>query len=284
MSLTPPSVPFLASRPATEGQVVLVGAPLDLTESFRAGTRLAPQRIRQASDVLESYSPRLDRDLVDLRLADAGDLDLDGLSLPEALAAIEATVAQIRRAGLPVLLGGEHTATLAAFTALKRALPGTMLLHLDAHLDLRAAYQGEALGHATWLYHVGRRWGFDQIVQLGVRSGTREEYRLAATCAWSSPGLELPARVREQLARGPVYVSIDIDVLDPACAPGTGCPEPGGPRYDELEGLLHSLAGLRVVGVDVMEVLPEADPAGITAVAAARLVREAALLFGHEGS
>ncbi|MBI4492546.1 MAG: agmatinase [Chloroflexi bacterium] len=273
-------MPFLASRPATEGQVVLIGAPLDLTESFRPGTCLAPQRIRQASDVLETYSPHLERDLIDLQLADAGDLELDGLPLPEALATIDAAVAQVRTVGLPIILGGEHTATLAALSAIQRAFPGTMLLHLDAHLDLREAYQGETLGHATWAYHAGQRWGFDQIVQLGVRSGTRAEYRQAAACAWSSPGLDLPVRVRQRLARGPVYLSIDIDVLDPACAPGTGCPEPGGPRYAEVEWLLHSLAGLQVVGVDVMEVLPEVDPAGITAVAAAKLVREAALLFG----
>lgn len=279
MALQPPSVPFLACRQSAEGRAVVFGAPLDLTESFRIGTRLAPQRIRQVSDVLETYSPGLDRDLEDLRLADAGDLDLEGKSLSEALGAIEQTVARLRAVGLPIMLGGEHTVSLPAFNAMKRVYPDAMLLQLDAHLDLREAYEGQAQGHATWLYHAGQRWGFDHIVQLGVRSGTRDEYQLASTCLWSSRSLELPAHIRARLQTRPLYVTIDIDVLDPSCAPGTGCPEPGGPRYDELESLLHSLAGMHVIGVDVTEVLPEADHGNITSVAAAKLVRDAALLF-----
>lgn len=281
MLLIPPSVPFLGSRCSIEKDVIVFGAPLDVTESFRSGTALAPRRIRELSEALETYSPALERDLCDVRLADAGDMELAGLSLSDALAAIEKVVAEVRSRGLPIMLGGEHTATLAAFNAVKGAFSEAMLLHLDAHLDLRPSYQGHTVGHATWVNHLGQRWGFEAIVQLGVRSGTREEYRLAASCAWSSPALELPPQVRQQLESRPLYVSIDIDVLDPSCAPGTGCPEPGGPGYRELESFLHSLAGQQVVGVDVMEVLPDADRSGITSLAAAKLVREAALLFGR---
>lgn len=260
--------------------MILFGAPLDLTESYRRGTRLAPERIRLVSDVLETYSPALGRDLEELDLADAGDLELAGLSMSAALAAIERTVSLLLGAGIPVMLGGEHTATLAAFSAVKRRYPEAGLLHLDAHLDLREAYQGQAVGHATWLYHLGRTWGLEHVIQLGVRSGTREEYQRASGCAWTSSSLSLPAHLRERMDERPWYLSVDIDVLDPSCAPGTGCPEPGGPGFDQLMELVYSLSGLAVVGLDVMEVLPTVDHGDLTAIAAAKLVREAALVFG----
>jgi agmatinase len=119
------------------------------------------------------------------------------------------------------------------------------------------------------------------VHQVGLRSGERAEWQLARSrTAWSSTELELPAVVRERLGGRAVYVSIDIDVLDPGIAPGTGCPEPGGVTFRELAGFVYGLRGLRVVGLDVMEVSPRLDSANITAAAAAKLVREAILLFG----
>jgi agmatinase len=277
----PPSVPFLSSRPSIEGQVILFGAPLDATESFRNGTEQAPARIRAVSDVLETYSPTLDRDLESLHFVDAGDLDLHGHSVDGALARIERATDQVVRWGLPIMLGGEHTATLPAFNAVARVYPDVLLLHFDAHMDMRERYEGRDIGHATWLYHVAARWGFERIIQAGIRSGTRDEFALARRLMWSSPSLDLPQHVQGALERRPCYVSIDIDVLDPACAPGTGCPEPGGPTFAELLAALHALRGSRVVGIDVMEVLPAVDHADITSIAAAKLVRETALLFGQ---
>jgi agmatinase len=153
------------------------------------------------------------------------------------------------------------------------------LLQLDAHLDLRTSYDGARLTHATWVSTVGHEFGFDSIIQLGVRSGTREEHELARACAWSSPRLELPPSVRRRIGERPIYLSIDIDVLDPSAAPGTGCPEPGGPTFVELQEFLYGLADLRVIGADIMEVLPACDPADITALAAAKLARELLLEF-----
>lgn len=280
MARTRPSPAFLSSRPGDFGRVTLLGAPLDLTESFRSGTHGAPPRIRAVSDVLESYSPLVQRDLDELDFVDGGDVDLAGLDVAAALEAIEAEVAAAARHGLVLLLGGEHTATLGAFRGVKAVHPAALLVQVDAHLDIRDRYDGSSLTHATWVHRAGEEFGFEQIVQLGARSGAREEWRTARRCAHSGRELELPRSVRDRLGRRPVYVSIDIDVLDPAHAPGTGCPEPGGVSFRELESFLHSLRGLHVVGLDVMEVLPDADPADVTAVAAAKLVREAALLFG----
>lgn len=233
------------------------------------------------SDSLESYSPVLDRDLADCALTDLGDLQLEGLTLDDALERISDGMAHAAASGrLAVMLGGEHLASLGGFKGLQRVYPDALILQADAHLDMRADYDGERLTHATWLHQVGLQFGFDRIHQVGLRSGERAEWQIARShTAWSSTELSLPLSVRQQMGQRPVYVSIDIDVLDPAHAPGTGCPEPGGVTFRELADFLYSLEGLNVVGIDVMEVSPDLDPANITAAAAAKLVREAVLLF-----
>jgi agmatinase len=285
---TPPAIRFF-NLPETGGAptAVVVGAPLDLTESFRAGAAGGPATVRAVSDALEGYSPVLDRDLVeDGCLLDLGDLALDGLPMDAALAAIaEGMRHAASMAGLAVMLGGEHTASLGGFRGIKRVYPQARLLQVDAHLDMRADYAGERYTHATWLHRAGEEFGFELIHQVGLRSGERAEWRFARErTAYSSTDLALPPDVRRGLAGKPLYVSIDIDVLDPAHAPGTGCPEPGGVTFRELAALLYSLEGLHVVGLDVMEVSPSTDPAAITALAAAKLVREAILLFGRNAA
>ncbi len=234
------------------------------------------------SEGLESYSPVLDRDLADLRIRDLGDVDLSGLEMPKALDAISTAMAHAaRQARLAVMVGGEHTASLGGFRGVKRVYPDAVLLQVDAHLDMRPDYEGLTLTHATWLHHVGQEFGFGIVHQVGLRSGDRHEWDTARReTAWSSTELSLPLTVRGRIGNQPLYVSVDIDVLDPAHAPGTGCPEPGGVTFRELATFLYGLEGLRVVALDVMEVSPNLDAANITAAAAAKLVREAILLFG----
>jgi agmatinase len=234
------------------------------------------------SDGLETYSPVLDRDLESLLVRDLGDLELHAAGMPEALDQIAGAMARAASlANFAVMLGGEHTASLGGFRGLKRVYPDAVILQADAHLDMRADYDGQDFTHATWLNHVGGEFGFSIVHQVGLRSGERREWELARTrTGWSSTELSLPLSVRQAIREQPVYVSIDIDVLDPAHAPGTGCPEPGGVTFRELVAFLYSLEGLRVVALDVMEVSPNFDGANITAAAAAKLVREAILLFG----
>lgn len=233
------------------------------------------------SDSLESYSPILDRDLADFAVSDLGDLDVNRLSVEQALDLISRAAAfAADSARLSVMLGGEHLASLGGFRGIKRVYPDAAIIQADAHLDMRPDYEGQPFTHATWLNHVGQEFGFPSIHQVGLRSGERSEWQLArGSTAWSSTELSLPMEVRERIGRRPVYISIDIDVLDPAHAPGTGCPEPGGVTFRELASFLYGLRGLNVVGVDVMEVSPSLDAANITAAAAAKLVREAILLF-----
>ena len=264
-----------------EAAAAFFGAPLDATTSFRSGTGAGPGAVRRLSDSLETYSPALDRDLEDLILVDLGDIDLGGAEVEEAVEAIADTmVAAATTARLAVMLGGEHTVSLGGFRGIRRIHTDAILVQLDAHADLRATYGGRALTHATWAYHAGAEFGFDSIVQLGLRSGAREEWPRTRDTNWSARELELPDAVRARISDRPVYLTVDIDVLDPSAAPGTGCPEPGGATFAELEAFLHGLAGLRVVAMDVVEVAPALDPSEITAAAAAKIVRDAVLLFG----
>ena len=282
--ICPPSpYPFLASHAGSIGRVTLLGAPLDCTGSFRAGCADGPTGIRWASENLETYSPHLNRDLEDLTLGDLGDLALAGLSQADALARIEQEVSRLLEAGtLPFLLGGEHTIALAVARAVLARHPDAWILQLDAHADLRDTYLDEPLSHATWAYRVGEAYGFDRLVQLGIRSGLREEFALGrARSAFFHEKLLIPTKLRAKLAARPVYLSLDLDVLDPSHAPGTGTPEAGGASYRELIAFLDSLAGLRVVALDINEVAPPLDPTGATSAIAAKLVREMVLLFSR---
>jgi agmatinase len=277
-----PATHFLASSPDVAAPAAaLFGAPLDLTESFRGGAHAGPSAVRHISDALETYSPVLDRDLGEVALADLGDLPLGGMDMATALQSIAQAMAYATSDGtFGVMVGGEHTASLGGFRGLKRVQPDAVIVQVDAHLDIRADYAGELFSHATWLHRLGDEFGFDIVHQAGLRSGEQGEWQFARQhTAWSTTSLSLPGHVRDQIGRRPVYVSIDIDVLDPAHAPGTGCLEPGGVTFRELAAFLYELADLRVVALDVMEVSPLVDPANITAAAAAKLIREAVLLF-----
>jgi agmatinase len=286
-SFAPPATRYLASSPeSAPGQraaAAIFGASLDLTESFRTGAAHGPAAVRYMSDSLESYSPVLDRDLEDLAVTDLGDVRLDGLTIEQSVDTISAGMSFAAQSGtLAIMLGGEHTGSLGGFRGIKRLYADAVILQVDAHLDMRPDYEGQPLTHATWLHHVGHEFGFGVVHQVGLRSGDRAEWRLAREkTAWSSTDLHLPRDVRENIGSKPLYVSIDIDVLDPAHAPGTGCPEPGGVTFRELADFVYSLEGLRVVALDIMEVSPGLDAANITAAAAAKLVREAILLFAR---
>jgi agmatinase len=253
-----------------------------LPEGSCADAAAGPAAVRYMSESLETYSPVLNRDLEELHVVDLGDLDLGDASITQALQHIEYGMAHAARRGrLAVMFGGEHTASLGGFRGVRRVHPDAVILQADAHLDMRPHYDGAEFTHATWLNHVGQDFGFPIIHQVGLRSGERAEWEMARRqTAWSSTDLHMPMSVRQRIGRLPVYVSIDIDVLDPAHAPGTGCPEPGGVTFRELVAFLYSLESLHVVAVDVMEVAPNLEASNITAAAAAKLAREAILLFG----
>ncbi|OUM95859.1 MAG: agmatinase [Firmicutes bacterium ZCTH02-B6] len=274
---------FLGAVDDPGAPVVLLGAPLDTTVSFRPGTRFGPARIRDVSDGLEDYSPYLDLDFSQVPFFDAGDVDLPFGDPETALAAIERAVASVvDRGQLPIILGGEHLLTLATVRAVRHRFPDLVVLQFDAHADLRDDYVGVRHSHATVMRRIGELIGFDRVFQLGIRSGTREEFAFGRVHSRFHPLQLLPAleRILPQLAGRPIYLTIDIDVVDPGFAPGTGTPEPGGVTPGELLAAVHRLRELQVVAMDVVEVCPPQDASDITAILAAKVVREAILGFG----
>jgi agmatinase len=297
MPLLPPApeAQFWGSQPSDGARFYLFGAPLDLTGSGRLGTGQAPPAVRRASHNIESYSPRLDGDLFDAGLVDLGDLDLAGLPMEAALAEIERQTSEILEhpspltpntqhptPNTPIVIGGEHTIALAIGRAVQRQYPDAVIISLDAHLDLADELDGRKVAHGTWACRLGEELGsFQDFVMLGMRSGTRAEWQRAKGCLWQSPDVVLPDELRATIADRPIYLSVDIDVLDPSAAPGTGTPEPPGISTADLFRFLYSLEGLQIVALDVNEILPEVDPAGITAITGAKLIREAAILLSR---
>lgn len=262
---------YMASRPT--GAVSIFGAPFDSTASFRPGSRFGPEAIRQASYGLETFSPALNADLEDCSYMDLGDIELPFGNPEPALELIEKTAREILAAGrIPFLLGGEHLASLGAVRAVAERYTDLVVVHLDAHADLREDYLGQRLSHATVMRRVVDLLGRDSVRQIGVRSCTREEFALSDELS------SKPETIALRTGSRPCYLTCDLDILDPSVLPGTGTPEPGGLSFQELVSTLVSIiTRLNIVGIDVVELAPQLDPAGVSAVVAAKTVRECLL-------
>lgn len=275
---------FLGSgRDYAGSRAVLFGAPMDYSSSFRPGSRMAPRAIREISPALEEFSLYLEKDLGEVNFFDGGDLELPPGNTARGLEIIQEACRLLYSQGkVPLMLGGEHLVTLPAVKAAAGHYPSLALLQLDAHADLRPCYLGEEYTHASVIYRVIRELPPRDIYQLGIRSGTREELRLARRHTRFYPG-RVVAPLKEilgELAGRPVYVTLDIDVVDPAFAPGTGTPEPGGCSSQEILEATYLLGQLDLVGFDLVEVSPAYDPSGITSLLAARILREIILQLG----
>ena len=261
-----------------EASIVLYGAPFDSTTSFRPGARFGPAAMRHESFGLETYSPYQDRDLMDIRVFDSGDLELCFGSSEMALADIQKRAEEILEADkFPLLLGGEHLVTLAAVRAVAAKYPDLHIIHFDAHADLRDDYLGARLSHACVLRRCHDLLGDGRIHQFCIRSGEREEFRFAAQHTDFHPlsfdGLE--ETVRELKEKNvPVYFTIDLDCLDPAAFPGTGTPEAGGVTFLELLEAIRMVAQANVVGADVNELAPMLDASGVSTATACKVLRE----------
>jgi agmatinase len=261
-----------ADSTVDEADIVLVGAPFDGTACFRPGARFGPRGIRFWSDVLETYSRPFDADLEDLKLADAGDLQILSADWPGASQEIHKAVKNVlQMGGVPILMGGEHLITLPAVEAIAKAFPGLLVLHMDAHMDLRDDYEGLLLSHATVMRRVLEKVGPGGLLQYGIRSGTRQEWAFSEEKGTLLGDLEtLPDVVKGR----PVYLSVDLDVLDPSVMPETGAPEPGGISFPQLHEAMLACRGLNVVGGDVVEYCPLPGFGGPSGAVAAKVVRE----------
>ena len=275
---------FIACRaPYPDARIVLFGIPFEGSVNLRTGADHGPRDLRIASDSIETYSPALDRDLEDLHMADLGDCELGGGGPREQLTRAREEVRGFWRPGLlPVMLGGDHTATLPVIEVLAPAIPDLRILQLDAHPDLREEFLGERYNYASAMARVMDVVAPERVYQVGMRTGAREEYRRKAPHLYPAHAIHPVEAVRSllpELSRHPLYVTIDVDVLDPSEAPGTGTPEPCGLRASELVEIIRLLEPCTVVGTDLMEVAHAFDPSGRTGITASWILREAILTW-----
>lgn len=267
-----------------ESKIVIFGAPFDSTTSYRPGTRFASSAMRNESFGIETYSPYQDKDLTDIKVFDGGDLELCFGSPESALNDIENFSSKILGSGkLPCMIGGEHLVTLGAVRAAVKKYPDLHIIHFDAHADLRDDYLGQKLSHACVMRRCHELVGDGKIFQFGIRSGDREEFlwgkNHVTTNKFDFTGLE---KIAEKILNKHVYFTLDLDVLDPSCFPGTGTPEAGGVSFTELMSAIKSVSALNVVGIDVNELSPMLDQSGASTALACKLLREILLYFYKE--
>lgn len=260
-------------------QVVLFGAPFDGTTSFRPGARFGPSAMRGESFGIETYSPYCNRDLTDYCIFDGGDLEFPFGSTERVLELIDVYAEQLIEDNKRfVMLGGEHLVTLGALRAVFRRYPDIKIIHLDAHTDLRDDYLGEKLSHSTVIRRAWELIGDGKIYQFGIRSGEKTEFEFAQAHTklrkFDLTGFE---QTVAQLRDRPVYVTLDLDVLDSSVFCGTGTPEAGGVTFQELMDAVLQLHQLNIVGCDIVELSPHYDQSGASTAAACKITREVLL-------
>lgn len=266
-----------------DADVVIFSSPMDATCSFRPGTRFAGNQIRLESFGMEWYSPYFDMDLKDYKTCDIGDIDMPQGDVEKDLDCISNVTKEILKDNkIPVMIGGEHLTTLGVIREIVKKYKDVNIIHFDAHTDLRTEFMGRELSHATVL-----RKCYDllnhknaNLYQFGIRSGDKTEFEWAKTHIhqrkFDTYGLQ---EVVEKLKDKPVYITIDLDVLDPSVFPGTGTPEAGGITYKELQQAILDMSKLNnIVGCDMVELSPDYDPSKVSTQVASKVLRELLLL------
>ena len=273
---------FMGARRNPSGcRVALFGVPYDGTTSFRPGTRFGPAAIREVSTGLETYCPQLDRDLEDLAYADIGAIEIPyGDPEPVVDAVCHATSTVLAAGMKPLMLGGEHSISSGAVAAVAKQHPDLVLLQLDAHADLRHEWLGARHSHACAMRRCLEVLPSQQLMQIAIRSGTRDEFKELQSSERLISVQDIPNRMSELRGR-PIYLTVDLDWFDPAVMPGTGTPEPGGFIWNDFAAVINELRHHRLMGADVVELAPQLDPSGISSVLAAKVTRSLLLLMAE---
>lgn len=256
--------------------IVMLGLPFDGTVSYRCSSRFAPEQIRLASWGLEDYSPRFDKHLQDVNFHDAGDLEFPLGNTYKSLDIIEQNVEDIYMDGKRVFgIGGEHLVTLPEIKAVSKFYKDLAVVHFDAHTDLREEYLGEEMSHSAVIRHVSKIVGAENIKQIGIRSGMKEEWEFMKkhrTLISEFSGLDV-------LKNKKIFVTVDLDVLDPSVMPGTGTPESGGFSFNQLIEWFEYLKDFDIVGADVVELAPDYDASGVSTAVATKVIRELLMIM-----
>ena len=251
--------------------IIMLGMPFDGTVSYRPGSRFAPEQIRLASWGLEEYSPYFDKHLEDCNFHDAGDLEFPLGNTKKSLDVIRQNVEEIYKDGKRVFgIGGEHLVTLPEIQAISKYVDNLAIVHFDAHTDLRAEYLGEPLSHSAVIRHSAEIIGFENLKQIGIRSGMKEEFELMKkynTLIHEHKELDV-------FKDKNIFITVDLDVLDTSIMPGTGTPEVGGLDFNQLVGWFKYLSQFNIIGADVVELAPDYDASGASTAVATKVIRE----------
>jgi len=257
--------------------IVMIGLPFDGTVSYRSGSRFAPEQIRLASWGLEEYSPRFDKELSDCNFRDAGDLEFPLGNTVGSLNLIKENVEQIYKDGKKVLgIGGEHLVTYPEIEAISKVYGDDLaIVHFDAHTDLRREYLGEELSHSAVIRLCTKFVKPENLKQIGIRSGLKEE--------WDFMGVNNTLCKKysdlDSLKNKKIFVTVDLDVLDPSVMSGTGTPESGGFSFNELMGWFEYLKDFDIIGADVVELAPDYDTSGCSTAVATKVIRELLMIM-----
>jgi agmatinase len=274
---------FMASCPSYEqASAVMVGAPMDSTCSFRPGARFGPRKIREVSIGIEEYSVYMDKSLEDISFYDCGDLDLPFGNVQKSLEIIgEAAAELVQDAKFPIFIGGEHLISVPVIRKIYEKYGNELVvIQFDAHADLRKDYLGCTNSHASAVRRLLDFMPGKNIYQFGIRSGTKEEFQFAGenTNLFKFDVLDPLERVLPMIEGRPLYLTLDIDVVDPSFANGTGTAEPGGITSRELLQAVHALKNMKLAGFDIVEVSPPYDASERTSILAAGIIRDILLM------
>ena len=273
---------FLASSNDFDlANIILLGVPFDATSSFRGGSRFAPDSIRIFADVLETYSPYFDFDISNIKFFDYGNI----WATISNFEVLNNKLSEIKDNFLDtnkkiIAIGGEHLVSLPIVKSYFKKYKNLVYIQLDAHADLRDRYFNEKFSHATVVRRITDFLPNKSIYQFGIRSGLKEEFNFAKNNTKFFPfSLDLDNDTVNELKGKDIYLSIDLDVLDPSIFPGTGTPEPGGITFNDLMLFFKKIYGLNIVGADVVELSPHYDINGVSSIVAAKVIRELLILL-----
>lgn len=265
-----------ATQNYNEAKIVIMGLGFDCTTSNKPGARFAPSQIRLESQGIEEYSPLFDKEFDEIKFFDAGDLELPFGNAQRSIKIIKQNTMDVLADGKKFFgIGGEHLVTLGEIQAYNEKFKDLAVIQFDAHTDLRNEYLGENLTHAGVMKKIADIIGFENILQIGIRSGLKEEFELMKkhnTLATSESDLE-------RFKNKNIFVTIDLDVLDPSIMSGTGTPEAGGLTYKELENWIFALRNFNIIGADVVELSPDYDPSKSSTATACKIIREMLMIL-----
>ena len=263
---------WMAQNPDyNSSDIVMLGLPFDGTVSYRSGSRFAPEQIRLASWGLEEYSPVFDKELADVNFHDAGDLEFPLGNTYKTLEQIRENVEDIYKEGKRVFgIGGEHLVTLPEIEAVSKYVDNLAIVHFDAHTDLREEYLGEEMSHSAVIRHCSKIVGAENIKQIGIRSGMKEEWEfMKKHNTLCHKFFDIDCFKDKN-----IFVTVDLDCLDTSIMPGTGTPEAGGMTFKELNEWFYYLRVFNIVGADVVELAPDYDASGASTAVATKVIRE----------